>query len=360
MKSRVLILSLGLVAALQSAVIFRLALLRNKTASLPPGSSAVAARDPGPSAPHQNPASSPERSLAEPFNWRQIESPDYSAYVRNLRSIHCPEQTIHDIILADVDFNLYAAKREKIWQQEQPLAADPLNAPKLGALRSQEKNLWMEEAGLISKILGREDAADNHPTADAAITSSAPTLVSQPAPSNLPEAATTFPTVGQAITAASPLQQSPFADSQGTNSGSTMEPGFLPGSRPGSALTMHGQGSTANSSSSAAANVASSTTAASADPPPPAAPTLPLAFATPANGAPPLSPTQAAAVTRLQQNFVDNLQGLDPASQDYAKAWQTYQPNSDAALRAVLGGYGYEKYQLGALIQQMQSGNTQP
>lgn len=37
------------------------------------------------------------------FSWSEIESDDYEKYIRNLRAIGCPEQTIRDIILADVN-----------------------------------------------------------------------------------------------------------------------------------------------------------------------------------------------------------------------------------------------------------------
>ncbi len=37
------------------------------------------------------------------FRWTQLESEDYRTYIQRLRSIGCPEQTIRDIIIADVD-----------------------------------------------------------------------------------------------------------------------------------------------------------------------------------------------------------------------------------------------------------------
>jgi hypothetical protein len=37
------------------------------------------------------------------FRWAQLESEDYRTYIARLRSIGCPEQTIRDIIIADVD-----------------------------------------------------------------------------------------------------------------------------------------------------------------------------------------------------------------------------------------------------------------
>src|SRR5438128_12417542 len=36
------------------------------------------------------------------FDWRMVESEDYKKYIANLRSIGCPEETIRDIIVADV------------------------------------------------------------------------------------------------------------------------------------------------------------------------------------------------------------------------------------------------------------------
>src|SRR5438128_2205669 len=46
----------------------------------------------------------------ERFSWRQIESADYPTFILNLREIGCPEQTIRDIIIADVNA-LYSFKR---------------------------------------------------------------------------------------------------------------------------------------------------------------------------------------------------------------------------------------------------------
>ncbi len=37
------------------------------------------------------------------FDWREVESPDYKVYIENLRRVHCPQSTIADIIIADVN-----------------------------------------------------------------------------------------------------------------------------------------------------------------------------------------------------------------------------------------------------------------
>ena len=44
-----------------------------------------------------------------PMDWRSIESADYRTYIQNLRKAGCPEETIRDIIIADVN-KLYASR----------------------------------------------------------------------------------------------------------------------------------------------------------------------------------------------------------------------------------------------------------
>ena len=39
---------------------------------------------------------------AQSFDWKQIEAADYPTYIENLRAIGCPEETVRDIITADV------------------------------------------------------------------------------------------------------------------------------------------------------------------------------------------------------------------------------------------------------------------
>jgi hypothetical protein len=47
------------------------------------------------------------------FDWRLVESEDYQTYVKNLRAIGCPEQTVRDIVTADVR-QAFAAKRAEV------------------------------------------------------------------------------------------------------------------------------------------------------------------------------------------------------------------------------------------------------
>src|SRR5881396_1203923 len=55
-------------------------------------------------------------TMNKPFNWESVESSDYKQYIANLRSIGCPEETIRDIIRADVN-RLYDEKKKQVRQQ---------------------------------------------------------------------------------------------------------------------------------------------------------------------------------------------------------------------------------------------------
>ena len=61
---------------------------------------------------------------APKFSWSQIESEDYHQYIANLRAIGCPEQTIRDIIIADVN-KLYAARENPLKTKPKPGQAMP-------------------------------------------------------------------------------------------------------------------------------------------------------------------------------------------------------------------------------------------
>ena len=53
------------------------------------------------------------RTQIQQLDWRTVESDDYATYVANLRRIGCPEETIRDILLADIN-KLFAARRRTI------------------------------------------------------------------------------------------------------------------------------------------------------------------------------------------------------------------------------------------------------
>lgn len=92
--------------------------------------------------------------IKEKFTWQQIEAEDYPTYIANLRSIGCPEQTIKDIIIADVN-HLYARKRvsEKQVVNDQWWKYDPdFTVAETDARRLE--SLERERRALLTQLLG--------------------------------------------------------------------------------------------------------------------------------------------------------------------------------------------------------------
>jgi len=88
------------------------------------------------------------------FSWQQIESADYPTYVSNLRQVGCPEQTIRDIIIADVNA-LFARKRatELVTPEQQWWRSHPDTNIVLAAVQ-KARELEDERHGLLVRLLG--------------------------------------------------------------------------------------------------------------------------------------------------------------------------------------------------------------
>jgi hypothetical protein len=84
------------------------------------------------------------------FRWSRIESADYRQYINNLKAIGCPQQTIRDIITADVH-SLYVARGEQLGRQ--PMAAK-IRSEKFQALREEENSV-------LAALLGFQSDAQN-------------------------------------------------------------------------------------------------------------------------------------------------------------------------------------------------------
>ena len=52
-------------------------------------------------------------TVVKQMTWQTVEAADYREYIENLRSIGCSEETIRDIILADVN-KLYKTRRREL------------------------------------------------------------------------------------------------------------------------------------------------------------------------------------------------------------------------------------------------------
>jgi hypothetical protein len=124
-------------------------------------SSLAPAKTKAPATPLTAPAETPA------FTWRQVESSDYKQYIANLRGVSCPEQTVRDIIIADVN-KLYA-------DREAPLKAKPAvtgkNAPAEVAppadeleKRKQLREIQLEKRAVIKELLGIDVPLDLLPS----------------------------------------------------------------------------------------------------------------------------------------------------------------------------------------------------
>lgn len=107
---------------------------------------------------------------APEWSWSSIESEDYRKYVANLRSIGCPEQTVRDIILADLN-KLYAAK-EAPFKDPAPTATAPWDFTATSATTSSSRTgnaasrkeayerrkklreVELEKAAVVKELLG--------------------------------------------------------------------------------------------------------------------------------------------------------------------------------------------------------------
>jgi hypothetical protein len=97
------------------------------------------------------------------FVWNQIESADYPTFISNLRAIGCPEATIRDIIVADVN-QLFARRRatEVVTSEQQWWRADPNPALDRDAAKAL-KALELDRRKLLSTLLGPDWESSYYP-----------------------------------------------------------------------------------------------------------------------------------------------------------------------------------------------------
>lgn len=102
------------------------------------------------------------RTHVQNLDWRSIESDDYATYVANLRRIGCPEATIRDILLADID-QLFAARRRALesppadwefWRHPDEMARDPAVLEEAERRRQDLAALERERRRMIAELLG--------------------------------------------------------------------------------------------------------------------------------------------------------------------------------------------------------------
>ncbi|MBI1842167.1 MAG: hypothetical protein HYR88_15125 [Verrucomicrobia bacterium] len=104
-------------------------------------------------------------SASQPFQWSELESKDYREYVERLRAIGCPEQTIRDLIIADID-KLYAARIRSLhplrktlnfWESEETELANNYDTR---VWQQKEREIEREKAKVLKDLLGVDLAAE--------------------------------------------------------------------------------------------------------------------------------------------------------------------------------------------------------
>jgi hypothetical protein len=88
------------------------------------------------------------------FSWQDIETPDYPLYIANLHAIGCPEQTIRDIIIADVN-SLYARRRAtELVTPEQQWWRSEADTNVMQVASDKARSLDDERRNLLARLLG--------------------------------------------------------------------------------------------------------------------------------------------------------------------------------------------------------------
>jgi hypothetical protein len=139
-SARLLFLSIGLNVALAAAAFYA---YRKPVAPLPVA--AAVRLDPvSRSGGESNRLASPKviHYSTNPFRWSQIESTNYDEFVSRLRAIGCPEKTLRDIVLAEVEKSYY--ERRRGLRSNQPFW-------RAGNRRREEGRSWKQQFEMLEK-----------------------------------------------------------------------------------------------------------------------------------------------------------------------------------------------------------------
>ena len=110
----------------------------------------------------QTSGSAPLRNEVAPFSWSQVEADDFPTYIKNLKKIGCPEQTIQDIVAAEIAALYEGKRRELTALKGQSKSGDSMGA----ATRSAEIDekltaLTGEQSAMLNELLpGRKQSSE--------------------------------------------------------------------------------------------------------------------------------------------------------------------------------------------------------
>ena len=87
------------------------------------------------------------------FDWRMIESSDYEKYVANLRAIGCPEKTVRDIIVAEVQ-KTFGAKSAAVPLDVKFWSCGPERQAAERSREERRSELRAESRAILERLLG--------------------------------------------------------------------------------------------------------------------------------------------------------------------------------------------------------------
>ena len=101
---------------------------------------------------------------AKKFNWQDVETPEYRAYLENLRLVGCPEDKIQQIIVADINQLIDQKRLKEAVAHDSPWwKVEPNQYLMVNVLQEKGRVLEEERRALIEKLLG-PDVVDHEKT----------------------------------------------------------------------------------------------------------------------------------------------------------------------------------------------------
>ena len=159
------ITSILIVSSMVISVICAAVLLKEKSAPLTISESAGKSASENPAAAitsADSGAQNENASPAAPFSWRDLQADDLKEFIRKLRGVNCPETTVQDLVLAEVN-RRYTPKFRAVWPNNvrqddywKPYKRnyDPAEAKKNRDRIRQQRDLQKEKSALLVELLG--------------------------------------------------------------------------------------------------------------------------------------------------------------------------------------------------------------
>ena len=93
--------------------------------------------------------------------WKDIQTEDLKELIRRLRAVGCPEETIQDLVLAEVN-RRYQARNRELWPEqfrakpfwESTRSGDPAEMKKNRTVMRQRRDLDQEKSVLLTALFG--------------------------------------------------------------------------------------------------------------------------------------------------------------------------------------------------------------